>query len=364
MYPAPQTPDATIRCQPDWGLLDWLTPLRSSLIISTYQAGKVVLVSSDGSQLRVLLRDFDKPMGLAIDGDRIALATRSEIMQFANAPVLAPEFLPDRSVKYDALYLPRLSYDTNDLNVHDIAFTSDGLCFCATRFGCLAKPSDHFHFEPFWQPPFISELVPEDRCHLNGLAVVDGQPRYVTCLGATDTAGGWRAGKATGGVIVDVHSNEIIARGLSMPHSPRWHDGALWFLNSGEGELVRFDPHSGQSETVATLPAYLRGLAFAGTTAIVGMCQIREAHIFGSLPVQARHPRLLSGVAVIDLPSGRCVGQLEFISGCTEVYDVGVLPNVRCGMILNRQRSQTREAITAPGVNYWLRPENVVSNSL
>jgi len=64
-------------------------------------------------------------------------------------------------------------------------------------------------------------VVPEDRCHLNGLAVVDGQPKYVTALGTTDTPGGWRERKADGGVLLDVESGETLIDNLSMPHSPR-----------------------------------------------------------------------------------------------------------------------------------------------
>ena len=54
------------------------------------------------------------------------------------------------------------------------------------------------------RPPFISAYAAEDRCHLNGLAIVDGQPRYVTALGQSDTRGGWRAGKSNGGIVMSV----------------------------------------------------------------------------------------------------------------------------------------------------------------
>ena len=135
----------------------------------------------------------------------------------------------------------------------------------------------------------MTDLVPEDRCHLNGLAVRDGQPRYVTALGTTDTAGGWRERKADGGVLIDVRTSEILVRGLSMPHSPRWYDNRLWVLNSGTGELLVVDPESGRCDVACSLPGYLRGLTFVGPYALVGLCKIREKHIFGGLPVQQTH---------------------------------------------------------------------------
>ena len=349
-------PPAAIECRPDAGFADWLAKLGGSLAVTTYQAGKVALLGWDGERVTFLLRQFDKPMGLAVRGHQLALATRHDVTLFADAPLLAPDYLPDRSVVYDALFLPRVAYHTGDLNTHDVALASDGLWVCATRFGCLARLGPDHSFAPAWHPKFVSELTPDDRCHLNGLAMRDDAPKSVTCLGETDEAGGWRATKASGGVVIDVPTNEVVLRGLAMPHSPRWHGGALWVLNSGAGELLRVDPAGGRADVVCALPAYLRGLAFAGPFAVVGLCQIRERHIFGGLPVQERHAELLAGVAVIDLRSGRRVGLLEFTSGCQEVYDVAVLPGVRRPMLVGRDKEASRQAVTAPGFSYWLRP--------
>ena len=43
-----------------------------------------------------------------------------------------------------------------------------------TLFSCLAGLDSRYSFVPRWRPPFISALAAEDRCHLNGLAMVDG----------------------------------------------------------------------------------------------------------------------------------------------------------------------------------------------
>jgi uncharacterized protein (TIGR03032 family) len=355
-----------IQCRISDTFATWMSQANGSLAITTYQAGKVALVGWDGRQVTLLMRQFDKPMGLASRAEtgQLALATRNDVICFANAPLLAPDYLETQRGKYDSLYLPRASYHTGDINVHDLAFGAGGgssdLWLVNTRFCCLAHASDRFNFIPKWKPPFVSEIVPEDRCHLNGLAMVNGRPKFVTCLGETDVVGGWRANKASGGCIVDVDSNEVIVRGLSMPHSPRWHNERLWVLNSGAGELLIVDPSSRKTAVVCALPAYLRGLGFAGPFALVGMCQIREKHIFGGLPVQQRHAKLLCGVSIIDLRNGQVVGMIEFTSGCQELFEVQFLPNVRRPMILNLDKSAARDAFTAPEFSYWLRPSNEI----
>ena len=355
-----------ITCRIDEGFAEWMAGSSGSLALTTYQAGKVALVGHDGRQVTLIPREFDKPMGLAADsgGRRLALATRNAVILLADAPLLARDYLQVQQGKYGALYLPRAAFFTGDLNVHDLAYDSGGaLWLVNTRFGCLAHLSDGHSFVPKWKPPFVSEIVPEDRCHLNGLAMVDGRPRYVTCLGETDTPGGWRENKASGGVVVDVESNDVVLRGLSMPHSPRWHADRLWVLNSGAGELWAVDTKTGRHDVVAALPAYLRGLCFAGPYALVGMCQIREKHIFGGLPVQQRFDKLLCGVAVVDTRSGEQVGMIEFTSGVQELYEVLFLPGVRRANILNTEKEATRQAFTAPEFSYWLSPGSEVPRS-
>ena len=291
-----------------------------------------------------------------MQGGRIALATRYDLWVFANAPWLAHDYLENEPGRYDALYLPRVTYHTGDLNVHDVAFWGDGLLLVNTRFSCLARLSHDHNFTPEWRPGFVTDVVPEDRCHLNGVAMRDGQPQYVTALGTTDAPGGWRAQKASGGVVMDVPTGEIVASGLSMPHSPRWHQNRLWVLNSGTGELVIVDPASGKCQSVCGLPGYLRGLCFVGPYALVGLSKIREKHIFGGLPIQQRYRELLCGLAVVDLRTGAQEGMFQFTVGCEELYDVQFLPGARRPMILNLQKPAAREAMTCPDASYWLRP--------
>jgi uncharacterized protein (TIGR03032 family) len=248
-------------------------------------------------------------------------------------------------------------YCTGMLDAHDLGVGSDGPWVVATHYNSLVRLSDRFSFVPDWQPPFVSaaEQWAEDCCHLNGLAMIDGRPMYATALGTSDKAGGWRSNKLSGGVLVSIPDNAVRLGGLCMPHSPRWHNGSLWLLNSGLGELWKVDPSTGNHEAVCTLPGYLRGLGFVGRFALVGMSTIREEYLLSGLPVLARFNKLKCGVTVVDVQTGETLGALEFTAGCREVFDVGWLPGVRRPMLLNPEHPAQSGAVTTPSFSGWRR---------
>jgi uncharacterized protein (TIGR03032 family) len=304
-----------------------LLALESSLLVSTYQTGKLICARTRDGQLNTHFRDFDKPMGMAVAGDRLWLGTRTEVWDMRDMPAVAPKVEPAGT--HDACYLPRNRHTTGDIAVHELAPAGGELWVVATAFSCLATLDADHSFVPRWKPPFVTAIAPGDRCHLNGMAVVDDEVRYVTALGQTDEPGAWRVGKAAGGVLIDVPSSEIVVAGLSMPHSPRWHRGELWVLESGRGELCRVDLDGGGTETVVELPGFTRGLALAGRTAFVGLSQIRESSTFGDLPLTQRLQQRLCGVWVVDLDRGEVEGFLRFDDLVQEVFDVALLPGKR-----------------------------------
>jgi uncharacterized protein (TIGR03032 family) len=314
--------------------------------VSTYQANKLLAVRANGQGLSTLVRTFDKPMGLAVDGSRLALGTRKEVWFLRNAPDIAPQVEPVGV--HDACFLPRSSHITGDIGIHEVAWVGDELWLVSTRFSCLATLSPDYSFVPRWRPPFISAIAAEDRCHLNGLALVDGQPRYVTALGTTDTRDGWRADKPHGGCIIDIPSGEFVTRGLSMPHSPRWHKGQLWVLESGTGSVMLVDRTTGHCETVATLPGFTRGLAIAGRYAFVGLSKIRPTSAMDGVPLAERRDQLKCGVAVIDLESGRLIGSLEFQSAVEEIFDVQLLPGIRFPEVMGFQKESLHHTFVIP----------------
>src|SRR3954451_3157067 len=215
-----------------------LRQLAASLLVTTYQAGKLVMVRDEGGQLNTHYRSFQAPMGLALadGGARLAIGTTTQVGESGDAPSVARRLEPAGT--HDACYLPRSSHVTGNVLIHEMAYGAGReLWFVNTRFSCLATLDSEASFTPRWRPPFVTELEPSDRCHLNGLGMVEGKPKYVTALGETDTPAGWRPNKARGGILMDVDSGAILCRGLSMPHSPRWYGGRLWGCESGLGAV-------------------------------------------------------------------------------------------------------------------------------
>jgi uncharacterized protein (TIGR03032 family) len=300
----------------------------SSLLVSTYQTNKLVCarMPREGG-LNTHFRDFDKPMGIAVAPGRIALGTRTEVWDLRDMPEAAEAVEPKGT--HDACYLPRNRHVTGDVAVHDLAFAGGQLWLVATAFSCLATLDADHSFVPRWTPPFITALTAGDRCHLNGMAVVEDRVAFVTALGQTDEPGGWRTGKANGGVLLDVATSELVADGLSMPHSPRWHGGRLWLLESGRGALSTVDLDTGDVRTIAELPGFTRGLAFAGDVAFVGLSQVRESSTFGDLPLTRRLRERQSGVWMVDLRNGEIAGFLRFEDLVQEIFDVALLPGAR-----------------------------------
>lgn len=303
-----------------------LRELGASLLVTTYQAGKLVLVRDEGDHLNAHFRGFPAPMGMALDGDRLAIGTKTQVWEFVNVPAVAARLDPPG--RHDACYLPRSSHFTGDIQIHEMAWGAGGdLWVVNTRFSCLCTLDRSASFRPRWRPPFVSELEPSDRCHLNGLGMVDGKPKYVTALGETDAMGGWRENKARGGVVIDVDSGAVITRGLSMPHSPRWYAGRLWVCESGAGTFGFIDLNTGKYEPVAQTPGFTRGLDFAGPFAFVGLSQVRESAVFSGIAITERltEEERTCGVCVIDLRSGQVVGVLRFETAVQEVFAVTLL---------------------------------------
>lgn len=309
-----------------------LEQLACSVLVTTYQAGKLVILRARDGAVNTHFHVHDRPMGLAAGRGRLAVGTLARVEEYRNMADVAARLGSAR--QYDAAFLPRVSHVTGNVDIHEMAFAGDELYFVNTRFSCLCTLNGVDSFVPRWRPPFISGYAPEDRCHLNGLEVVEGKPRFVTALGETDHAGGWRENKTGGGVILEVPSGRVIRRGLSMPHSPRWYDGKLWVLESGNGSLATVDVDSGELETIIELPGFTRGLDFYGPFAFVGLSQVRESAVFSGIRITDRPGERNSGVWVVDLRNRQVAAFLRFEDAVQEVFAVTVLPGLRCPEIL------------------------------
>ena len=345
-----------------------LQELGASILVTTYQAGKLVMLRPDGDHLNTHFRNFSKPMGLAVDGDRLAIGTSVEIWEYHNAPAVARQLEPAGT--HDGCFLPRSSVCTGDIQIHEMAWAGAGgvasgvgaqrrpeLWFVNTRFSCLCTRSDDHSFVPRWKPPFISELAPEDRCHLNGLCVAEGQPAFVTALGATDAAGGWRENKRSGGVVLEVSSGEVIASGLSMPHSPRWYDGRLWVLESGSGRVGWINAATGEYEVLAELPGFTRGLDFCGPLAFIGLSQVRESAVFSGIAIAERPlEERCCGVWVVNIQTGQIIAHVKFEDAVQEIFAVTVLPGMRRPDVINDEPALIADSFIVPDEALGLIP--------
>jgi uncharacterized protein (TIGR03032 family) len=312
------------------GFADWLARIGGSLALTTYQAGRLIFIGlkPDGS-IRSHERLIEHCQGLWTDGGRLWVSGKSVLWRFEN------DLQPGRATAQGASrrFLPREGRVTGALDIHDIGMGNDNRpIFVNTAFSCLATISETASFKPLWRPRFISQLLPEDRCHLNGLAMDGTRPAYVTAIARSDVADGWRDKRGDGGIVIDVATGEIVASGFSMPHSPRLHGGKLWLLNSGTGEFGTLDVARGRFEPVAFCPGYARGLAFIGGHAVIGLSRPRRNHTFSGLALDERlaakgaEPR--AGLIAVDLTSGAVAAWLRFTHTIEELYDVAALPCV------------------------------------
>jgi uncharacterized protein (TIGR03032 family) len=339
-----------------------LDHLGTSLAVTTHQAGKLVLLRPESRSgvpgVNTHFRGFPRPMGFAWEHGRFAIGTTAQVMEFHDMPAVAAKL--DRSASgtsHDAAFLPRTAHHTGDIQVHEMVWVPSydpseagaspplsELWFVNTRFSCVATRSNQYSFIPRSQPKFITALAPEDRCHLNGMCLRDGELRYITALGKADKPRGWRDDKRSGGILMDFKSGEIITAGLSMPHSPRWHDGSLWLLESGNGGIGVIDGATGKYREIRRLPGFTRGLDFAGPYAFVGLSQVRETATFSGIAVaETPQNERCCGVWMVDTRSGQIAGFVRFTDAVQEIFAVQALHGLRWPEVLSEDPKRIAE---------------------
>ena len=348
----PYDPDK-VRLRHSPGMAAWLLENRISLAFTSYATGRLLVagVAPDG-RLFFNEQNYTRAMGLHYASGELHVGSLHQVWRLTD--MLAEGEFANNA--FDCVMVPRVAHTTGYLDVHELGVDRLGrVIFVNSRYSCLATPDLDFSFRPVWKPPFISELVPEDRCHLNGLAMADGVPRYVTAFSQTDTNSGWRENKLRGGLLMDVQSGEIVTDRLSMPHSPRVYDGAVWALDSGRGYLVRIDPATGQVDDIAFCPGFLRGLAFHNGYAVVATSKARDNA--GDLPLMAELERLGTepwcAILVIDLKQGLISNFIRYESEITELFDVTVMPGIRNPITIG---PATEELLNAVRFNPELAP--------
>ena len=314
---------------------------------TSYQSGRLYLIGhGDDGKLALHEALYPQAMGVVGDSNRLYLGTLTQLVRFEN--VLSPDQRANE--KHDKVYVPRNMQTFGNIDFHELGVREDGrVVVVNTRFSCLCEPSLTHSFKPVWKPPFISKLAPEDRCHLNGLAMVEGKPKYVTAVCRSDVIDGWRDRRQEGGMVIDVETDEIVTEGLSMPHSPRWHDGRLWVLNSGTGELGWVDTDSGMFQPLAFLPGFLRGLSLFGNYAIVGLSKPRHGRFEGlklDETLKEKDADAWCGIQIISLQTGDVVQWLRLDGAITELFDACVLPGVKNPITLGPNSQEIQDFFT------------------
>lgn len=325
---------------------------RISVLVSTYQAGRVIAFgSSDGKRLHQIPFLFKKPMGIALQDEKIAIATLDDI-QFLSAKGNIANSKVENEKKFDVFYIHRASYNTSMLDIHDIEFGKGSIWGVNTAFSCLCKFDVNYSFVPKWKPEFISDLVPEDRCHLNGMTMEDGLPKYVTALGASDQKEGWRTKIMSGGILMEVPSSKIILEGLAMPHSPRIINKELYLLESGNGNLIKVNIEAGTKEVVYCFNRFIRGMASHKGILFIGASKIREnSKTFNGLEVKVNSK--YAGIIVFDLKKREIIGEINYITTVEEIFDVQIIEGYRKPAIINELDDRRKEVITTPNNIFW-----------
>lgn len=328
------------------GLADWLRRNGTSLAFTSYQTGQLFLVGVlPNGTVSFNQQNFTRAMGLCYRPGRLYLGTLFQLWRLEN--MLQPGQLGNKA--FDSVLVPRNAQTTGDLDIHEVGVDSQGrVIFVNTKYSCLATLDASASFRPIWKPPFVSKLAPEDRCHLNGLAMADGKPRYVTAVSRSDIVNGWRERRHEGGVLIDVADDRIVTDQLSMPHSPRLADGALWALDSGRGQIIRIDPQSGAKTDIAFCPGFLRGMSIHRGHALVTVSKPRDGNFKGlSLDgeMAKRDAEPWCGVLIVDLAKGDIVEWIRLEGAITELFDVVALPNVRCPMSIGAGTAEIRANI-------------------
>ena len=335
-----------------------LNKLNCSIALSTYQAGKIVFISPnpDNERLTTLPRSFRKPMGMAVKGNSMVISIKDEVIVFQNSKELATHY-PNKQNTYDSLWLPRITYYTGMVDMHDIDFGDDGIYAINTSFSCICKLDGNFNFTPIWKPYFISEIGSGDFCHLNGMVILNGKPKYVTALGSTNEPKAWKDNIVNGGVLMDVEKNEIILNHLSMPHSPKMYKNELYLLQSASGEFIKVDLETKSYKTLKKFDGFCRGLSFHGDFAFIGFSKLRKnSSTFAKLSFSDKAN--FSGIKIIHMPTNAEVGEIIYETSVDEIYEVLVLENMIRPNILNTQDDIHKLSLATPSSTYWGRPED------
>ncbi len=233
-----------------------------SILASTLASHRVIQIKSPTLSAEPVL-EIKHVAGIALQDDVVAVAGFRTVELFDRGATFQ-HHLKSCHPGANAEWKPVVTYHAGNCDLHDLHFGTHELWVVNTKYSCLCSLSERRGLTYRWKPHFISQLVPEDRCHMNGLAMACGEPKYITAVGRTDQAKAWRSDQMAGGILMDVPSNEIVVTGLGMPHTPRIFPEGVFILESAKQRLLVVDPVSGHIDVVSKLPGFPRGMVRLG----------------------------------------------------------------------------------------------------
>ncbi len=328
-----------------------------SIAISTYQAGRVIFIGSkDGITLTQIPVSFKKPMGISILDNKLAVASMDSIRFFADDPkILKTAKLNDQG--FDRAFLERAKYHTGTNDIHDIHFGKGQIWGVNTLFSCICTFDINYSFVPKWKPPFISDLLPEDRCHLNGMVVEDGLPSFTTALSAGNHKNSWKENILESGILMSVPEGEILSDHLCIPHSPIKHENKIYLLESGLGNLVEYDIENKSTKILYCFERFTRGMAIHNGMLFIAVSKVRKSSkTFSKLSFTEKdYP---AGIIIYSLNFNEVLGEIEYHETVEEIYDLKIIPNANKAVAMNEMQEIQNQVITFPGSVFWKKPES------
>jgi uncharacterized protein (TIGR03032 family) len=308
-----------------------------SLFVSSYKQHEVYSLGlTQNNEISIWVTKLARPMGLGFDEKNEKSLYLSNLGHIFRYEEMGPEEDKQFGV-FDKNYYPENCNIAGDLDIHDLSASDGEVYYISALFNSIVQPSMSKSFSLFWKPPWISlkegnMLAAEDRCHLNGMCLENGLPRYVTSACRGDFVGTWRD-RTNEGIVYDIWNEEVLCENLWSPHSPRLYQDKLWVLQSGTGELGYIDRENKTFVPKVFLAGFLRGLSFINNYAVVSSSLDRHDHAFRNLPLgkilEEKGLTAKCGLWVVNLTTFNIEHYLEFQEPCTELYEVICIPNTR-----------------------------------
>jgi uncharacterized protein (TIGR03032 family) len=317
---------ASLSCRYSSGLVTLLRSLNISLVLTSAEGSRVLSIGANQQELVMSVVDFDQPHGIAASGNKIALSLNQQLRLFVSRDRSESSCQSDRyyESQHRQEFSAQQSRHTAGFSSPDLAWGTEGLWIANPTYSCLSTLTNDGRLLNLWKPGFNSEFSEEDRCWVNGVALEDGTPRYVTAMAEWNTVRGWRESVLNPGVIIHVPGGEVLCRGLFSPTAPRVHNGRLWVLQACSGQLCLVNRQTGEFDVVETFPGYTTGLDCHAGYGFVGLSSTYSDADLNVRPLAAQG-NLWCGLAVVDLTTGKAVEALKLLSGFESISAVAVV---------------------------------------